>query len=294
MIRSMTGFGHAATESEGVTVWAEVSSLNHRHLDIGVRPSPPLNVFESDIRKLVQARIERGRVNVFLTSEGNVPEANQVEFNQYLAAQYLDAAREFAKRSDLSDDLSAMSILRLGSLWTLRPPRPEELTRLWELVKQALTDAIEQVLEMRRDEGANIWTDLSERIQQVESIAKNIAAGAPAVVEDFRERLKQRIDSILPQGVELDEQRLLTEVAIFADRADISEELVRLESHLQQFNTLARQESNVGRRLDFLLQEMFREITTIGSKARDAQISHAVVEVKGLLEKMREQVQNIE
>ena len=294
MLRSMTGFGQGTAESDGITVWSEISSLNHRHLDISVRLTPPLNVFENEVRKLVQSRFERGRVSVFLNSEGNLPEANQVEFNQTLAQQYVDSTRAFAMRANLQDDLSASSILRLSLLWTLRTPRPEQINRLWDLAEKALIEAIEQLLKMRTSEGANIWIDLTERIQQVDEIAKDIAARAPTVVDEYRQRLRERIDSITPPDVEPDEQRLVAEVAMFADRADISEELVRLQSHIEQFNTLARQESNVGRRLDFLLQEMFREITTVGSKARNAQIAHDVVEVKGLLEKMREQVQNVE
>jgi uncharacterized protein (TIGR00255 family) len=290
----MTGFGRAVAEAEGITIWAEIASLNHRYLDIGLRLPPQISGFDNDIRKLVQSRIERGRVNVSLTAEGDLPESNQLEFNQNLAQQYLDGARAFALRANLKDDLSATSLLRITPLWTMRTPHPDETARLRDLALDALTGAIEQLLEMRRAEGVNIWADISSRLQQVEAISAEIASGAEAIVEDYRERLKQRIASILPQETELDEQRLLTEIAIFADKADISEELTRMQSHIQQFVSLADKGSNVGRRLDFLLQEMFREITTIGSKARAAQVSHAVVDVKGLLEKMREQVQNIE
>lgn len=294
MIQSMTGFGRASSIGNDITIWAEISSLNHRHLDIGVRLSPPLNIFENEVRKLVQAHLDRGRVNVSLTIDGNLPEANQLEFNDDLARQYIDAVRRFANNTDIKDDVTATSILRLGTLWTLKTPRAEEMSGLWELAENALRDATEQLLEMRKMEGENIWKDLSERIQQIKSVAEKIGSRAPSIVNEYRERLRRRIDSILPPATELDEQRLLTEVALFAERADIAEELTRLESHVHQFNALARKESNIGRRLDFLIQEMLREVTTIGSKARDSEISHAVVEVKGLLEKIREQVQNIE
>jgi uncharacterized protein (TIGR00255 family) len=294
MIKSMTGFGHGTAELDGVTIWAEISSLNHRYLDIAVRLSPPLNVFENEVRKLVQSHFERGRVNVFLTSEGNLPEANRVEFDRHLAHQYVDHVRSFSLESGLKEDLTATSILRLNALWTPRRPRPEELGTLWDLTEKALAGAIEQLSEMRGREGANLWVDLSERIQQIGSAAKEIDLRAPAVIDEYREKLKERIASILPSGTGLDEQRLVTEIAIFADRADISEELARIQSHIKQFHMLAQQESNVGRRLDFLLQEMYREVTTIGSKAHDAQIAHAVVEAKGTLEKMREQIQNVE
>ena len=294
MIRSMTGFGQGTAEAEGVTLRAEIASLNHRYLDIGLKISPPLNVFEVEIRKLLQSRFERGRLNVLLASEGSITEISHVELNQDLARQYVDSARSFAEGADLKDDLGAMSILRLSSLWNQRTLPPNELTRLWDLTKQALDAAIEELLEMREAEGANIWADLSGRLRQIEAVAEEIAVRAPAVLEEYRQKLRERIDSNMPPGVELDDQRLLTEVAVFADRADISEELVRIRSHIEQFHALAGQGSNVGRRLDFLLQEMFREVTTVGSKARDAPIAHAVVEAKGLLEKMREQVQNVE
>ncbi len=294
MIHSMTGFGHATAESNGITVSVEMSSLNHRYLDFGIKMPAALGAFENDAKKLLQACLERGRVNVSLALEGELPKIGHVECDQNLAQQYVDKARAFAQHAGLKDDIGATSVLRLGSLWTLKAPRPEEMTDLWELATQALTGAVEKLLEMRKSEGANIWADLSERLRQIESITKDIGGRAPGIIDEYRERLKERIDSLLPTGSEIDEQRLLTEVAVFADRVDIAEELARLESHIQQFDALARQGSNVGRRLDFLLQEMFREITTIGSKARDAQISHEVVEVKGLLEKMREQVQNVE
>lgn len=294
MLKSMTGFGRASSTGNDVTIWAEISSLNHRHLDIGVRLSSPLNIFESEVRKMVQARIDRGRVNVSLTIEGNPPEANQLEFNDDLARQYLDAVRQFADEMDIKDDVTTTSVLRLGTLWTLKTPRAEEVSGLWELAENALSDATDQLLEMRRTEGENIWKDLAEHIRHIRSIAEKIGVRAPSIVDEYRERLRRRIDSIAPPATELDEQRLVTEVALFAERADIAEELTRLQSHVDQFNALARNASNVGRRLDFLIQEMVREVTTIGSKARDTEISHAVVEVKGLLEKIREQVQNIE
>jgi uncharacterized protein (TIGR00255 family) len=253
-----------------------------------------LGVFETDVRKLVQAQVERGRVNVSLSSEGTLPEANKVEFNQCLAQQYVDTARAFAAKAGLSDDLSTTSVLRLNTLWALKFPCPEEMARLWEAVGKALGAALEQLLQMRKSEGENIWADLSAKIRQIGELAREIETRAPAVVAEYRQKLKERIVAIMPTGIEIDEQRLLMEVAAFADRADISEELVRLQSHIDQFNSLARQDTNVGRRLDFLIQEMFREITTVGSKARDAQTAHVVVEMKGLLEKLREQVQNVE
>lgn len=294
MIRSMTGFGQGTAEVDGVTVWAEVSSLNHRYLDINFKLSSPLFSFENELKKFVQNFFERGRISAFLSCEGALPEMNEVEFNSHLAQQYLDQIRAFSIESDMKDDLTLSSFIRINPLWTPRRPRPEEMGKLVESAKKALAAAIDQLAKMREREGAAIWTDLSGRIGQIDAITKEIAAHAPVIVDEYQQRLKERIDTLLPQGAALDEQRLLAEVALFADRADITEELVRLKSHIEQFHVLAREESNVGRRLDFLLQEMFREITTIGSKARDAGVSHAVVEVKGLLEKMREQVQNVE
>ncbi len=294
MIKSMTGFGQMTAEMDGITIWAEVSSLNHRYLDINLRLSSLFLSFENEIRKFIQGFFERGRINVFLSSEGILSEANEVEFNKGLAQQYIDQVRAFAPGSNLRDDLSLTSVLRLSTLWSAKRPRPEELGKLLENAKRALEGAITQLTKMREQEGAALWTDFRDKLGQIEAIVGEIEARAPVVVGEYRQKLKERIDALLPQGTMLDEQRLATEVAIFGDRADITEELVRIKSHVEQFNVLGEQGANVGRRLDFLLQEMFREVTTIGSKARDASISHAVVEVKGLLEKMREQVQNIE
>lgn len=294
MIRSMTGFGHSTAGGDDITISAEISSLNHRYLDIGMKLPSLLSSFENEARKLLQSRLERGRINVLIVSDGDMPESGRIEFDQALARQYIDTARAFALKASLRDDIGASSTLRLGSLWTLKTPPPEEMGDLWELTEKALNGAVDQLIEMREIEGANIWSDLSARGEQIDELVREIAGRIPQVVEEYRERLRERIASVLSEGSEIDEQKLLTEAAVFADRADISEELARLDSHTKQFEALAKQESNVGRRLDFLLQEMFRETSTVGSKARDAGISHAVVEVKGQLEKMREQVQNVE
>jgi len=294
MIRSMTGFGHSTAGADGITISAEISSLNHRYLDIGMKLPSLLSSFENEARKLLQSRLERGRINVLIVSDGDMPESGRIEFDQALARQYIDTARAFALKASLRDDIGASSTLRLGSLWTLKTPPPEEMGDLWELTEKVLNGAVDQLIEMREIEGANIWSDLSARGEQIDELVREIAGRIPQVVEEYRERLRERIASVLSEGSEIDEQKLLTEAAVFADRADISEELARLDSHTKQFEALAKQESNVGRRLDFLLQEMFRETSTVGSKARDAGISHAVVEVKGQLEKMREQVQNVE
>ena len=294
MIRSMTGFGHARVEADDIAISAEISTLNHRHLDIALKMPSVLSSLENDARKLLQSRLERGRINVYLSFDGTLPGAGKLEFDEDLARQYIDIAREFAQAAGLKDDIDASTALRLSSPWTLKGPRPEDITDLWELVEKALTGAVDQLLEMRKVEGENLWNDLSARLQKIEEIRLDIETRAVIVVDEYREKLRERITSLLPTDSGIDEQRLLTEVAIFAEKADTSEEISRLESHIQQFETLGKQGENVGRRLDFLLQEMFREITTIGSKARDAGISHEVVEVKGQLEKMREQVQNVE
>jgi uncharacterized protein (TIGR00255 family) len=290
----MTGFGQGTAETDGVSLWAEVSSLNHRYLDVSIRLSAPFLPFENELRKFVSDSFERGKVNVFLSSEGTLPETSEVEFNGHLARQYLDQVRAFGAGAGLADDLGITSFLRLSTLWNPKRPRVGQMEKLLDAAKQALSNAIGQLLRMREREGVAIWTDLSSRITQINTIVKTISERAPAVVEEYRQKLKERIDALLPQNAAFDEQRILVEVALFAERADISEELVRLASHVEQFGKIAGQGNNIGRRLDFLLQEMFREITTIGSKARDVTISHAVVEVKGLLEKMREQVQNVE
>jgi uncharacterized protein (TIGR00255 family) len=290
----MTGFGHASAETDGVTVRVEISTLNHRYLDIGIKQPSVLSSFENDVRKMLQGRLERGRINVFITCEGELPGAGKLDFDHALAQQYIDTARSFAEEAGLKDDLSAGSTLRISSLWTVKTPQPDEMSDLWELVEKALNGAVDRLIEMRKSEGANIWEDLSGRIDRIKEVIEKVEPRAKALVDEYRERLRERISGILPTDSEVDEQRVLTEVAVFADKADISEEIARLRSHIQQFEALVQEESNVGRRLDFLIQEMFREISTIGSKARDAQIAHDVVDVKGQLEKMREQIQNVE
>jgi uncharacterized protein (TIGR00255 family) len=294
MIHSMTGFGHASAEADDVTIRVEISTLNHRYLDIGIKQPSVLSSFENEIRKTIQGRLERGRINVFITCEGELPGAGKLDFDRKLAQQYIDTARDFADGAGLKDDLTAGSMLRISSLWTQKAPQPDEMSDLWSLVEQAVNGALDRLIEMRKSEGANICEDLSGRIERITEVIEQIEPRAKDLVDEYRERLRERIATVLPTDSEVEEQRVLTEVAIFADKADISEEIARLRSHIQQFEALVQEESNIGRRLDFLIQEMFREISTIGSKARDAQIAHQVVDIKGQLEKMREQVQNVQ
>lgn len=292
-MRSMTGFGKGQANSNGINVIVEISSVNRKQLDVRFNTPSELRVFEPEFRSRLLQFVSRGSVNVkFVVDYDPSLKQEAVVINHDVAARYL---KEF---KDLASEIGIAGSLTISDLITLPEVVTEKETELDpELFKsccmEALDQAIEKFVKMRADEGQELKDDLSKRRDLLETIVKEIEERSPVVIVEYQEKLKIRVQKLL-QELRLDEDSLAREVAYFADRCDISEEMTRLYSHFIQLDKLVAEDKPVGRALDFLVQEMFREINTTGSKANDAEISKRVVRFKTELEKVREQVQNME
>lgn len=290
-MKSMTGYGRCHIEEDGREMTVEVKSVNHRFLDISYRLSRTLSFLDDAVRKGVGARLARGHVDVFVSYENHRQDARTVRVDTALAAAYRQALGELAAAVGRDANLPLAEYARLPDVLTVQE-KDEDQQAVRALFVRALDGALDGLIQMREQEGERMRADMLEKLNAIDGLRETIAARAPAVVEEYREKLSQRI-AALTDG-ELDEARLLTEVALFADRAAIDEELVRLKSHLDALRDTAQMAEPVGRKLDFLVQELNRETNTIGSKASDTAIAQAVVAAKGEIEKLREQVQNIE
>jgi uncharacterized protein (TIGR00255 family) len=280
MIRSMTGFGRAEVAGDTLTVAVEVRSVNHRHLDVAMRLPSTWGAFDVDIRRIVQGRVERGRVDVNVQV---VPLSSQpsrtVRIDSALARRYVEQARQLAEELGVTSDVSLDWVLeRPGVLESTDAP-PVAAATVWPLVAEALGRALDELIDRR---GAALGTALEQ-----------MATRAPVASARREERLRERMAALLA-GTPVDEGRIATEVAVWATKTDVTEELARLRAHLEEFGLMLDKGGSVGRQFDFLIQEMNREVNTVGSKADDLELSQAALAGKGLLEKIREQVQNLE
>jgi len=289
---SMTGYGRGTASLDGRELTIELKSVNNRFLDIGMKLPRQLSFLEDTLRKLLNDGLNRGHVDVFVNYRNLRSDAKTVRVDEALLKAYLTSARESAKALDLVDDLTLSRALTLPDVTTILPA-DEDQQALLELGRSVMTEAITNLKDMRRKEGERLKLDLSARMDTMTGYAQSIEHRAPAVVEEYRTKLTARIEELLGE-TEVDRARLATEVAIFADRAAIDEEIVRLNTHLIHFRELLEADEPVGRKMDFLVQEMNRECNTIGSKANDAELTSIVLLCKAEIEKLREQIQNIE
>ena len=289
---SMTGYGRGSASLDGRELTIELKSVNNRFLDIGMKLPRQLSFLEESFRKLLTDALDRGHVDVYVNYRNLRSDAKTVRVDKALLKAYLVSARESAKALDLADDLTLSKALTLPDV-TCILPADEDQEALTELGRQVMTAAIEELKAMRRKEGERLKLDLSARMDTMTGYAAAIEKRAPAVAEEYRTKLTARIEELLGE-TEVDRSRLATEVAIFADRAAIDEEIVRLNTHLVHFRELLDADEPVGRKMDFLIQEMNRECNTIGSKANDAELTGIVLLCKAEIEKLREQIQNIE
>ena len=292
MANSMTGFGRASLLKEGRELTVELKSVNHRYLDLGFRMPRHISFLEDEIRRILSSRLTRGHVDVFLTYRNTREDSKAASVDEALLKAYVAAAEKAAEQFGLRNDLTVTSALRLPDVIEVTNAE-EDTEALSAMLAEVLGAACDGLIEMRRLEGQRLCEDLTSRLDTVLRIRAAIAERAPLVVEDYRAKLNERISNILLQA-EIDTARLATEVALFADRANIDEELVRLGSHVEAARQLLSSEEAVGRKLDFIVQEMNREFNTIGSKANDKLITSLVIEGKAEIEKIREQVQNLE
>ena len=289
---SMTGYGRGAASREGRELTIELKSVNNRFLDIGMKLPRQLSFLEDALRKLLNDSLDRGHVDVYVNYRNLRSDSKTVRVDEALLQAYLASARKSAQALGLTDDLTLSRALALPDV-TVILPADEDQQALTDLSREVMTEAIRSLKAMRRKEGERLKLDLSARMDTMTGYAAAIEKRAPAVAEEYRVKLTARIEELLGE-TEVDRARLATEVAIFADRAAIDEEIVRLNTHLVHFRELLEAEESVGRKMDFLIQEMNRECNTIGSKANDAELTSIVLLSKAEIEKLREQIQNIE
>ena len=293
MIKSMTGFGRGESTNEVHHFNVEIKTVNHRYNDIIVKMPKHINYLEEKIKKTIKDKINRGRVEVYINLEYIDESAVDVKVDLSLANAYKEALNILVEQLDIKDDVDLSHILSFSEIIkTERRELDEE--QIWDCLEIALVEALDSVMDMRVKEGLALKSDLEIQLMSMDEIIDKIEERSPLVVIEYREKLESRIKEILNIDCNIDEERLAYEVAFFADKSDINEEIIRFKSHIKQFLKSFEENEPVGRKLDFLIQEMNREINTIGSKASDLVISNNVVNIKSQLEKMREQVQNIE
>jgi len=293
MIKSMTAFGRAEQVVEGRSYAAEMRCVNRRYCEISVRMPQPLLPLEERIKKLVAAKVSRGRVDVLVRVKNGSRAIADIEVNLPLAQAYWKALAKLKEALETEENVGLEALLGLEGIMTATEPEVD-LEKTWLVLASLIGEALEGVDAMRITEGQAIYHDFQKRLESVEEGLSRIKALAPSILSEHHARLKERMAALTEGEVELDPNRLAQEAALWADRSDITEEIVRAESHLKQFRSMMESEDPAGRALDFLLQELNREVNTMGSKGGDAHLSQLVVVLKSELEKIREQVQNVE
>ena len=291
-MNSMTGYGRAQGSFEGRDITVEIRAVNHRYFDCTVKAGRLYGYLEDPVKKAAQARVARGKLDIFVTVDNSRSDDVTVECNTHVFEAYLNSMRAMCEKYSLRDDISVTSIGRYPEVFNVvaRQADAEALTRD---VLTVTGQALDEFDAMRAREGRKLCDDILSRCDTIEGMVDRIAVLAPGSVEAYRTRLEARIAELL-DGAQYDEQRVITETAVFADRIAVDEELVRLKSHLSQARTMLASDTAIGRKLDFLVQEFNREANTIGSKANDLEITRTVVDIKAEIEKIREQVQNLE
>ncbi len=292
LIRSMTGFGRCEKTVNGYDIYVEIKAVNHRYADYNIKLPRVYNFLEDDIKKYLQQYIKRGKVDVYLTIYKELDDAKEVVLNEALAGSYIKALKLIAEKFDVRDDISVSSVARYNDIFEIKHDQEDE-----EIIKtsvvEVLGEALSGFMSAREREGSKLAKDMLERNNLIKGEVAKIEKIAPDTVVEHKNNIEARIRELIGDA-SVDENRLLTETAIYADKLSINEEIVRLKCHQEEFDRIMSKGDAVGRRLDFLLQEMNRETNTIGSKANNLEISNIVINVKAELEKIREQLQNLE
>ena len=288
----MTGFGRAEAEMDGKKITIEIKTVNHRFLDINIRMPRTLGFAEEGIRKTIKSRLSRGRVDVFINFASLGGGDKKAEADIGLIKSFVVAARLAANECSLQDDLALSHIIRIPDAIIVQEEAQDEDT-LTKIMQSAIDDAIDMLTDMRQREGEHLKQNIDECLLQLGDALSIIEDKKDYISKEYRDKLKLRLSELL-DGSEIDETRFNAEIAYIADKADITEEIMRLDTHIKQFGQIAKNGKETGRKLDFIVQEMNRELNTIGSKSSDMDITNAVIEGKSTVEKIREQVQNIE
>lgn len=292
MIYSMTGYGSGDGLSGKTALHVELKSVNNRFLDCSVRLPRSCSFAEEKVKSLVQSYIGRGKVDVFITVDSSQEDEVQVKLNEPLLRAYKQAVEEMKRKFLIPDDMAAAAYSRIPDVFVLEKKELDQEAFLTDLIV-VVEEALDAICAMRAREGDRLAADLSRKLDELEAMRQTVAARSPETVKEYREKLLARMQEVLGTAG-IDESRILTEAALFADKVAVDEELVRLDSHIRQFRDLLKAGGAVGRKLDFLIQELNREVNTIGSKCVDLEITKVVVEMKSTIEKIREQAQNIE
>ena len=292
MTRSMTGFGRAQSESTELSISVELKSVNHRYFELSTRVPRQYSFLEERIKSYLSTRVARGKTECSVSIlELNAADV-EVQVNHGLAKAYLTALQDLSDTYDIRNDASSMTLARFNDVLAVHKVATDE-EAIWAAVLPVLTEATDKFIAMREKEGEKLKADICEKADHILELTKFVEARSPETVREYNEKIKARIRDLVGD-VKVDEQRLLTEAAIYADKVAVDEETVRLHSHIDQLKSMFEDDGAVGRKMDFLVQEINREANTIGSKCSDLEITSRVLEIKGEVEKIREQVQNIE
>lgn len=292
MIKSMTGYGRQKGENERREVQVEIKSVNHRYLDLNVKVPRIYSFLEEPIKTAVSAAVARGKVDIYLSITAKEGGDVKVSPNLALAGEYLRALEQVRDTYSLKDDISVMELAHMPDLLTVAREEPDA-EEVKNQVLEVLGRALEEYNAMRRTEGERLCEDIARRGQEIGKMVDQVEQRSPQSVEEYRQKIAQRMTEILGDS-DIAEQRILAEAALFADKVSVTEEVVRLRSHLSQLQKMVQGDAPVGRKLDFLVQELNREANTIGSKANDYELAQIVIEIKAEIEKIREQIQNLE
>lgn len=292
MVKSMTGFGRCEVSEGDRKMTVEMKSVNHRYLDVNIKMPKKLNFFESAIRGLLKQYIQRGKVDVFITYEDLTESNVSLRYNREIAEEYLKYLRQMSEEFGLENDVKTGALSRYPEVLVMEEQQVDE-EELWKLLERAIKGACEQFVQTRITEGENLKRDLIAKLDEMLEHVAFIEERSPQVVAEYRSRLEDKVHELLAD-VQIEESRIATEITIFADKICVDEEIVRLRSHMEHTRDTLQTSDSVGRKLDFIAQEMNREANTILSKANDLEISNRAIELKTGIEKVREQIQNIE
>lgn len=293
MVKSMTGFGKSTLSKEKREYQMEIKSVNHRYLDINIKMPKTLSYLEDTIKKEISEKIKRGKIDVFITFENNSQEGKNIKINKELAKLYINQLKELAQEEKISSNIEVIEIAKFPDILTIKVDEEDE--KIKQEIIQTTQEATNKIIEMKNIEGEKISQDLLQRISNIENKIIEISEKSTGLIQEYVVKLEKRIQEIL-KTEKIDKSRLAQEVVIYADKCSIEEEITRLKSHIYQFKNLISNNENetIGKKLDFIIQEMNRETNTIGSKANNLEITNGVIDIKTELEDIREQIQNIE
>lgn len=292
MIKSMTGFGRCEVQKDSRKFTVELKGVNHRYLDVNIRMPKKLNFFETAIRALLKSYVSRGKVDIFITYEDSSQAQVSVKYNATLAAEYLRYLKQMEEEFGLENDVRVSTLSRYPEVFTMEEQAEDEI-ELWNGLKEALEGAFAQFVETRTAEGENLKKDILEKLAVLEEQVAYVEERSPQIVAEYRAKLEEKVHELLAD-TQIEDSRIAAEVILFADKICTDEEVVRLKSHIQHMRNTLEEKEGIGRKLDFIAQEMNREANTILSKANDLEVSNHAISLKTEIEKIREQIQNIE